>query len=95
MSSPSAKTTARTIAASFLAGAGAMVMIGLVAPVAVQGGLAVRDAMAATMEVEAPAIEPLDLAAIESQLATAERDLEASRATTADEFAMLDRLAGR
>jgi hypothetical protein len=95
MSSPNTKSTTRMIAASFLAGAGAMVMIGLVGPVALQGGLSVRDAFAATFEEQGPVIEPLDVAAIEAQLADADRSVAASRASTADEFAMLDRLAGR
>jgi hypothetical protein len=72
-----------------------MVLVGLVAPVAVHGGLAMRDAVAATMVAEAPAIEPLDVAAIEAQLAEAERTMDVSRVRTADELALLDRLAGR
>ena len=95
MSPSAAKTTARTIAASFIAGASAMVMVGLVGPVAVQSGLAVREAFAATVEAEAPAIRPLDVAAIEAQLADVERSVAASRLSTADEVARLDRLAGR
>jgi hypothetical protein len=72
-----------------------MVLLGLVAPVAMQGGLSVRDAFAATVEERAPAIEPLDVAAIEAQLAEADRAMTAMRADTADEVAQLRRLSGR
>jgi hypothetical protein len=95
MSPSQVKATTRMVVASFAAGAGAMVLLGLVAPVAMQGGLSVRDAFAATVEQRAPAIEPLDVAAIEAQLAEADRALSAMQATTADEVAQLQRLSGR
>ena len=71
MSGSHTKATVRMVAASFAAGASAMVLFGLVAPVAVQGGLSVRDAIAMP-ETDAQLIEPLDVAAIEAQLAQAE-----------------------
>lgn len=95
MSPSQVKATTRMVVASFAAGAGAMVLLGLVAPVAMQGGLSVRDAFAATVEERGPAIEPLDVAAIEAQLARADREMTAMQASTADEVAQLRRLSGR
>jgi hypothetical protein len=94
MSPTSAKVTMRTIVASFAAGAGAMVLVGLVAPVAMKGGLTIRDAVAASMAERAPLIEPLDVAAVQAQLAEADRAMEEMRATTADEMGRLERLSG-
>ena len=72
-----------------------MVLAGLV-PVAVQGGLSIRDAMAATVAAEeTTAIEPLDVAAVQAQLAEAARGIETARLATEGEFAKLDRLAAR
>lgn len=93
--SPSTKANTRMIVASFVAGAGAMVLVGFVAPVTLKGGLTIRDAVAASMERSEPAIEPLDVAAIEAQLAEADRQMQQMRATTADEVGRLQRLSGR
>ena len=93
--SPFAKANTRMIVASFVAGAGAMVLVGFVAPVTLKGGLSIRDAVAASMQSSEPAIEPLDVAAIEAQLAEADRQMEEMRATTADEVGRLQRLSGR
>ena len=93
MSPSHTQATIRMIAASFAAGVSAMVLVGLVAPVAVQGGLSVREAMA--QESELPVIEPLDVAAIEAQLARAQAELDASRAKTDEAMARLQRLSGR
>lgn len=93
MSPSYAQTTIRMVAASFAAGVSAMVLLGLVAPVAVQGGLSVRDAIAA--EAEPPAIEPLDVAAIEAQLAQAQAEMDAARAATDAAITRLERLSGR
>lgn len=93
--SPSAKANTRMIVASFVAGAGAMVLVGFVAPVTLKGGLTIRDAVAASMEPSRPVIEPLDVAAIEAQLAEADRQMAEMRATTADEVGRLQRLSGR
>lgn len=95
MSPSNTKTTMRTVVASFLAGAGAVVLVGFVAPVTLKGGLSIRDAVAASFETREPAIEPLDVAAIEAQLARADREMQAMRETTADEMHRLDRLSGR
>ena len=63
MSPSHAKTTTRMVVASFAAGASAMVLVGLVAPIAMKGGLTVREAFASEASEAAPAIEPLDVAA--------------------------------
>ncbi len=95
MSSVHVKSTLRIIVASFVAGAGAMVLAGLVAPVALQGGLSIRDAMAATVEAQGPVIEPLDVAAVQARLAEADRSMVAARVATEGAMARLDRLSGR
>lgn len=93
--SPAHRNSIRIVSASFLAGAGAMLFAGLVAPLAMQGGLSIREAWAATVQQEQPLIEPLDVAAISAQLADAERSMEGSRAATDAAMARLDRLSGR
>jgi hypothetical protein len=95
MSPAQNKSTFHLVVASFVAGASAMVLAGFVAPVAIKGGLTIREAMAATVEAEAPAIEPLDVAAIQAQLADAERTMESTRAATDGAMERLDRLSGR
>ncbi len=97
MSLSSTKSTLRVVVTSFAAGAGAMVLAGLVVPVAVQGGLSIRDAVAATLQAEAqaPALEPLDVAAVQAAVAEAERGLEAARASSEEAIARLDRLSAR
>ena len=89
------KATVRTIVASFVAGACAMALIGLVGPVAVKGGLTVRDAMASTVSGQAPLIQPLDVAAVRAQIAAAQSTMNSARAQTDAEIAHLDRLSGR
>ncbi len=93
MSSSTSKATVRMIAASFAAGVSAMMLLGLVAPVVAQGGLSMRDAAASTREAR-PSIG-LDVAAVEAQLADADRAMDAMRATTADEMQRLEDLSGR
>ncbi|MBK6704931.1 MAG: hypothetical protein IPG56_15025 [Caulobacteraceae bacterium] len=93
MSPSNVKATVRMVVASFAAGAGAMVLVGLVAPVAMQGGLSMRDAFANEMNQQAPALEPLDVAAIEATLADAERSMAAARASTDDNVNRLQQLA--
>ena len=93
MSPSNVKATVRMVVASFAAGAGAMALVGLVAPVAMLGGLSMRDAFANEMIQQAPAIEPLDVAAIEATLAEAERSMAAARATTDDNVNRLQALA--
>ena len=93
MSPSNVKATVRMVVASFVAGASAMALVGLVAPVAMQGGLSMRDAFATEMEQQAPAIEPLDVAAIEATLADAERSMAVARASTDDNVSRLQALA--
>ncbi len=93
MSSSQTQAIRRMVVGSFAAGVGAMLLVGLVAPIAMKGGLSVRDAFAATIEQRQPAIEPLDVAAIEAQLAEADRLMSDMRASTSDEVVMLQRLA--
>lgn len=93
MSPSQVQATRRMVVGSFAAGFGLMLLVGLVAPVAMQGGLSVRDAFAATLEQREPAIEPLNVAAIEAQLAEADALMADMRTSTADEMAQLQRLA--
>jgi hypothetical protein len=95
MTTSNVKATTRMIVTSFAAGATAMVLVGLVAPVAMKGGLSIREAFAAEVTHSRPVIEPLDVAAIEAQLAQAELAMDAMRATTDDEIARLQRLTPR
>jgi hypothetical protein len=95
MSPSNLKATVRMVVASFVAGASAMALVGLVAPVAMQGGLSMREAFANEMEQQAPALEPLDVVAIEAQLADAERLMTAARQGTDDNVSRLQALAGR
>ena len=93
MSPSNVKATVRMVVASFAAGAGAMVLVGLVAPVAMQGGLSMREAFANEMTQQAAVIEPLDVAAIEATLADAERSMAAARTSTDDNVSRLQQLA--
>ena len=93
MSPSHTKATVRMVVASFAAGAGAMALVGLVAPVAMKGGLSMRDAFAVQIEHQAPLIQPLDVVAIEAQLAEAERLMAAARETTDDNVTRLEALA--
>jgi len=95
MSPSNVKATVRMVVASFAAGASAMALVGLVAPVAMQGGLSMREAFANEMEQQAPALEPLDVVAIEAQLADAERLMAAAREGTDDNVSRLQAIAGR
>lgn len=93
--SPSAartKATVRMIAASFLAGAGVMLLAGVAGPIMSQGSLAGGAAQASVRVSERPSIEPLDVAAVRAQLARAESTMAAARATTDDDIARLMRL---
>lgn len=83
----------RVIVASFAAGIGAMLMIGLVAPVAAGGGFDLASAEASGLEQNVPAIEPLDVAAIQATLAEAERSMAASRRVTDGAMNRLERLS--
>lgn len=91
--STDAKANTRMIFASFAAGVGAMMFLGLVAPTIIKGGLSLTTANASTIEAQAPEIAPLDVAAIRAQLAEAEQDMASVRATTDDDVARLARLS--
>ncbi len=92
--SPTHKSTLRMVAASFAAGAGAMVLVGLVGPVAFNGGLGLRDALASQVE-ERPVVEPLDVQAVRARLAEADRTMASMREHTDDDISRLQNLAGR
>jgi hypothetical protein len=92
---PEFQANRRIVVASFVAGVGAMVFLGLIAPVALKGGLQMASAEAGVLETSAPAIEPLDVAAIEATLAEAGRAMAASRGATDGAMARLERLSGR
>lgn len=95
MSSAYFKSTVRTVAASFVAGVGAMALVGLVTPVAMKGGLSLNDAAASETVRRTQLIEPLDLEAVQAQLAAAERSVEAAKARTVRDLAELERLTQR
>ena len=88
MTTSNTKTTTRMVVASFAAGAGAMVLLGLVAPVIMKGGPLIREAFAAEVTQTNPVIEPLNVEAIEAQLADADRLM-------VDDIARLQRLTPR
>jgi hypothetical protein len=90
---PEIRANRRVIVASFVAGMGAMVLAGIVAPVAMSGDLGMRDAAANTLTSSVPVIEPLDVEAIEATLAAAEAEMAASRVVTDDDMLRLERLA--
>ncbi|MBX3511592.1 MAG: hypothetical protein KF700_10340 [Hyphomonadaceae bacterium] len=86
------RVTVRSVAASFLAGAAAMLCLGVAGPIISQGALSGGAALASTRVSERPVIEPLDVAAVRAQLAAAETTMAAARATTDDDIARLMRL---
>jgi len=83
----------RMVGASFVAGVGAMMLVGLAAPIAAKTSLTVEAADARTLEPIEPVIAPLDLAAVEAQLADAESALARSAAATDGAIARLERLS--
>lgn len=93
MSRTHASTVTRVVLTSFAAGVGAMALVGLVAPIAMKGGLSLTDAAAMTGEAPQQLIEPLDVAAIEADLARANTAMQEMRARTDDEIAQLERLS--
>lgn len=95
MSSAQHSSTLRMIVASFAAGVGAMALVSTLTLVAMNDGLALRDAAASTLEQKGPAVEPLDLPAVEAQLALAKRNMETTRAATEHAMGRLERLSGR
>ncbi|MEQ1618513.1 MAG: hypothetical protein ABL883_09240 [Terricaulis sp.] len=95
MSPAQNKSSMRMIAASFVAGAGAMTLVGLVAPLAMKDGLSTREALAATAELQAQVIAPLDVEAVKAELAVSQARMEATRAATEHAMDRLERLSGR
>lgn len=82
----------RMIVTSFAAGVGAMVFVGLVAPVLAEGGLTMSSANASSLEPQAPLIAPLDVAAVESQLVRAEQTMGVTQRATNAAMQRLERL---
>ena len=82
----------RAIVASFVTGIGAMFVIGLVGPIS--HGLSLGAAEAHGYAQAAPAIQPLDIAAINATLDRADAIMAASRARTDGDIVRLERLSG-
>ena len=83
----------RMIFASFAAGVGAMVFIGLIAPTIAMGGLSMRSAAASTLEQHAPLIQPLDVHAIHAKLDAAQTSLDVARRATDPVVVRLEQLS--
>lgn len=89
-----AEKTIRVVTASFVAGVSAMALVGLVATVAIGGGLNVH-AAEASEAAPSQGVEPFDVNAVKAQLAVAERNMATTRATTQRAMDRLERLSGR
>jgi hypothetical protein len=84
----------RTIFASFAAGVGAMIAVGLGITLVADGGLSMPTAHAATLEEQrGPVVEPLDLIAIQAQLMSAEQVMQAAHMRTSRSIDRLERLS--
>lgn len=90
-----AQKTFNMVVASFVAGVSAMALVGVVATVAVKGGLEVYAAEASVVERGAAPIQPLDITAVRSQLASAEQSMAVTRSKTERAMTRLERLSGR
>lgn len=88
------QTMTRTVVASFAAGVSAMVVAGMTYSIIANGGL-MREAEASTFEPRGQLIEPLDVDAIEAQLAVSHERIEAAQAATDADRLRLERVAGR
>ncbi|MES1158633.1 MAG: hypothetical protein ABUL42_01945 [Terricaulis silvestris] len=75
---------ARMVAVSFAGGVAAMALAGLVCTVVAGGGLSLSAAHAAPLShhVSAPAVAPLDVAAIQAQLAQSDSDMRQTQNAT-------------
>jgi len=74
---------ARVIAASFTGGVAAMALAGLVCTVAAGGGLSLTAAHASPLaHAGAPAVQPIDVAAVQAQLTRAESDMRETQTAT-------------
>lgn len=82
------------IATSFAAGVGAMALTGLIYSVAAAGGMGLPAAHAAPLQVAtAPAVAPLDMAAVHAQLADVNSSLAAAHAATDGTVSRLEQIA--
>lgn len=84
----------RVILVSASAGVGAMVFLGLLIPTAINGGLSMRAADASIYERAAPAIEAIDVAAVQAQLRAADAVADRTRTATDPAVNRLQRLSG-
>jgi hypothetical protein len=89
------QVSTRMIVTSFATGVGLMMLAGAMVTASKNGGLAMPSATAATLEHQAPLIEPLDIVAIQAELAGAEAAMQAAAVATDPKVAQLERLAGR
>ena len=85
----------RMVSASFAAGVGVMMLSGFVAPVVAKGALSLREAEASPIVQSQPVIAPLDIAAIEAQLAMADSAMLRAAAATDPALRRLEQLSVR
>ena len=88
-----AASPTRVVLASFAAGVGTMVALGLFAPILMKGGLSLTDADASPAAFNRPAII-LDVGAVQAQLTEAEALMAASRVRTDRAMDRLESLSG-
>lgn len=88
-----AQPQVRLIAASFAAGVGAMTAVALAATLVGEGGLSLANAEASSIEAVSQPVIVLDVAAVEAQLALAEREMSRAQAATDGEMSRLERLS--
>lgn len=82
----------RMVVTSFAAGVGAMVFAGLVAPIMAEGGLSMSNANASSLEPQTPLIAPLDVEAVQKELARAEQTMGVTQRATDAAMQRLERL---
>lgn len=90
-----AKSPVRSIVASFVAGVGAMLVLGIAAPIVAKAGLSVPEAEATPVERPAQQLAPLDLDTVRAQLADADASLRQRAAATDETVQRLHRLANQ
>ncbi|HWA00021.1 MAG TPA: hypothetical protein VG841_06870 [Caulobacterales bacterium] len=84
----------RMIVSSFVAGIGAMALAGLVFSVVADGGIAHSAHAAPLRGRQAPAVQPLDVAAVKAQLAQADTAVQVAQDATDPAVFRLGELAG-
>jgi len=89
------RSLVRMVTASFAAGVGAMMFSGLLAPIVAKGALSLREAEANPIVAQEQAIAPLDVAAIEAQLAQADSAMSRAAAATDPALRRLEQLSGQ